>query len=372
MKIFKKFWPADLNIEGKDQFRGWWNSQLILSEIRFGKKPFRNIVVHGMILDMGKIKMSKSKGNIISPHEIIEKYGRDSLRYYFAKISKGEDFAFDEKEFDDIQRTFRVLLNVNNFVNQLTRGKNQIKIEDKWILSKYNSLIKDIEKNYNEFKYPEAVQQFEKFIVEDLSKTYIKIVRDRSEETHNLLNEIRNNLIVMLSPIIPYMTEHLYRNFSKESVHLSSWPKADAKKIDKKLEAEFENALRVIEKGLAERDKRGIGLKWPLSEATVFYHKKFDKSVDEIIKQQLNVKSLKFREADEKDWKVEFNTKMTDELEAEGYARELSRQIQEFRKKLGLKKENMVETYIITDDKFKKILDKCEKLFKGKDKFKET
>jgi isoleucyl-tRNA synthetase len=92
----KKFWPANLNIEGKDQFRGWWNSQLILSQIRFDKKPFENIVVHGMVLDIGKRKMSKSLGNIISPQEVIEKYSRDYLRYYFAKISKGEDFAFDE------------------------------------------------------------------------------------------------------------------------------------------------------------------------------------------------------------------------------------------------------------------------------------
>ncbi|MEK6828762.1 MAG: isoleucine--tRNA ligase, partial [Nanoarchaeota archaeon] len=356
-KLLKKFWPADLNIEGKDQFRGWWNSQLILSEIRFGKKPFNNIVVHGMVLDIGKIKMSKSLGNIISPHELIEKYGRDSLRYYFAKASKGEDFAFNEKDFEDVERIFRVLINTDNFVNQLGKGKSSLKIEDKWILSKYNSLIKDLEKNYNEFKYPEVVQQTEKFLIEDLSKTYIKIIRDRADETHGLLNEIRRGLLVMLAPIIPYLTDYLYRNFSKESVHLSSWPKADKKKIDKKLEEEFANALKIIEKGLAERDKLQIGLKWPLKYADITANFDLKKDLFEVIKSQLNVKEAYFDKVDKLDAvEVKFDTKMTPELEAEGYARELSRQIQAFRKKLGLKKENIIETYIITDDKFRKIL----------------
>ena len=100
---FEKFWPADLNVEGKDQVRGWWNSQFILSQIRFGKKPFENILVHGMILDLGKKKMSKSLGNIVSPQGIIDRYGRDYMRYYFAKHYKGDDFAFNENEIKDIQ-----------------------------------------------------------------------------------------------------------------------------------------------------------------------------------------------------------------------------------------------------------------------------
>ena len=114
-KNFKNLWPADLNIEGGDQFRGWWNSQLILSEITFNKKPYENIVVHGMVTDISKVKLSKSAGNAISPEEVIKKHGRDYLRYYFSKLSKGEDFSYNEKEFNEIEKVLRVFLNINNF-----------------------------------------------------------------------------------------------------------------------------------------------------------------------------------------------------------------------------------------------------------------
>src|SRR5690606_5717434 len=92
-KKFEKYWPADLNIEGKDQFRGWWNSQLILSVIGFDRKPFETIAVHGMVLDVHKKKMSKSLGNVVAPSDVIAKFSRDYMRYYFAKLSRGEDFA---------------------------------------------------------------------------------------------------------------------------------------------------------------------------------------------------------------------------------------------------------------------------------------
>ncbi|MDP3992068.1 MAG: isoleucine--tRNA ligase [Nanoarchaeota archaeon] len=392
-RLFKKFWPADLNIEGKDQFRGWWNSQIILSEIRFGKKPFGNIVVHGMVLSIGKVKMSKSLGNIISPHEIIEKYGRDQLRYYFTKMSKGEDFSsFDEKEFRNLQNFFRILININNYVNQLEKGKIKIKIEDKWILSKFNSFLDDIQKSYEKFKFPEAVQKIEKFLVEDLSKTYIKIIRERENEVYEILNKIRNGLLVVLSPIMPFVTEKIWQELRKkgvvkeESVHLCDWPKADKKKINKILEKRMEDAFKIIERGLAERDKNKIGLRWPLQKITVFVKGINNyKILEDIIKNQLNVKDVKFESPASKgtELDIELDTEITEELEAEGYARELSRQIQDFRKKLGLQKKDLIELFIITDGEFREILEtqkdfikertnskKIEIISKGKETFK--
>ncbi|MEK6840843.1 MAG: isoleucine--tRNA ligase [Nanoarchaeota archaeon] len=375
-KLFKKFWPADLNIEGTDQFRGWWNSQMILSEIRFGKKPFNNISVHGLVLSIGKVKMSKSLGNIVSPHEIIEKYGRDKLRYYFARVSRGEDFAsFDEKEFRNIGNFFRILANVNNYVNQLEKKKSKAHVEDKWILSRFNSLLTNLQESYEKFKFYEAVQKIENFIVEDLSKTYIKIVRERENEVCEILNEIRNGLLTVVSPIIPFSTETIWQELRKkgivkeESVHLSAWPKADRKKINKKLEGEFELALKIIEKGLAERDKTGIGLRWPLQEIKIFSKdRKNMKGFEDIIKSQLNVKSVKFEPpaSKEKGLYIELDTKQTPELEAEGYARELSRQVQDFRKKLGLQKKNTIELFIATDEAFSEVLEPWKNILKDR------
>jgi isoleucyl-tRNA synthetase len=363
--LFKKFWPADLNIEGKDQFRGWWNSQLILSEIKFGKKPYKNILVHGMILDLGKIKMSKSFGNIMSPHEVIEKYGRDALRYYFAKVSKGEDFAFDEKEFNKVNNMFRVLINLNNFVNQLERKRNVSKIEDKWILSKFNSLIEDVKKGYEKFWFPEVVQKLEDFVIENLSKTYIQMIRDRSDEVYNIMNTIRNDLLKLLAPIIPFVTEKIWQELrykkivKEESVHLCDWPKANINKINKKLEKDFEIVLKIIETGLAERDKVKIGLKWPLPEAEIQCDFVLRKEFYELIKKQLNVKKIKFVKG--KEISVSLDTKITPELEAEGYAREMSRQVQAFRKELGLKKQEKIELFIFADDELRKMLNEFRK-----------
>ncbi len=368
----KKFWPANINIEGKDQVRGWWNSQLILSQIQFNKKPFENILVHGMVLDLSKRKMSKSKGNITSPQEIINKYSRDYLRYYFAKISKGEDFAFDEKEFKDIKKTFIILNNVNNFISQMNNEKSKLKLEDRWILSKYNSLIKNITESYDKFKFSEVVQLIEEFLVFDVSRTYIQIIRDRSDETYEILNKIRIGLIKLLAPIIPFLTEKIWQEFrgkklvKAESVHLSDWPKIDDKLIDKNLEFAFDLILKVIEDGLAERDKAKIGLKWPLAKATIYVgtlksHNRFK----DIIKKQLNVKKVEFigkPKGIRPGRSVRLDTKLTSELKAEGFAREISRKVQNTRKKVGLVKTDKIRLGVVTGPDLRDLLSAYPKI----------
>ncbi|MBI2630435.1 isoleucine--tRNA ligase [Candidatus Pacearchaeota archaeon] len=366
-KNLKKYWPADLNIEGKDQIRGWWNSQFILSEIKFGRRPFDNIVMHGMVLDLGKKKMSKSVGNIISPKDIIEKYGRDYLRYYFAKISKGDDFSFDEKEFLEIQKVMRVLVNVNNFANQLKKERGKEEVEDKWILSMLNSTIKNVQESYNKFKFYEAVALIEKFLVLDLSRGYIQITRERADETCGIIFNVRECLLKILCPIIPFLTEKIWqelrgeKSVKEESLHLSSWPKEDENKIDLKLEKNFELVFKIIEAGLAERDKAKIGLRWPLAKAKIYCEEKIGAEFNNILKNQLNVKSLEINSG--KELKVELDLNMNKELEAEGYARELARNIQSERKKAGLVKEDMIDLIIVGE---KEIFSRQEKFIKEK------
>ncbi len=365
---FKKYWPADLNIEGKDQVRGWWNSQMILSQITFDKKPFNSILVHGMVLDMGKKKMSKSLGNVLSPNDIAQEYGRDYMRYYFAKLSKGEDFSFDEEEFKDINKIFTILLNVNNFINQLENKKQKIEAEDEWILSKYNSLVKNAAENYNSYKFPEIVQQIEEFLLRDLSRTYIQMIRERSEETSEVLNTIRMGILKIMSPIVPFITEKIWQEFKQkklvkeESIHLSEFPKFDEKKINDKLEQEFEKVLKIIEIGLAERDKAKIGLRWPLAKVKIACDSDLNKDLQNIIARQLNVKKIELKKS--KETKVELDTQTTPELEAEGFAREFCRKVQAERKNKGLTKSDLIEIEVSTDEKTRKMLEKNLKFIK--------
>jgi isoleucyl-tRNA synthetase len=366
----KRYWPADLNLEGKDQIRGWWNSQMILSEIKFGKKPFESIVVHGMVLDLGKRKMSKSLGNIVSPQDAIEKYGRDYLRYYFAKVSKGEDFAFDESELENIRKVLVVLVNINNFVNQL-KGESRIKVEDRWILSRYNSLVKNVVNSYNQFRFPDAVAELENFLVNDLSKTYIKIIRERSDETSEILNQIRKGTLKLCSPIIPFLTEKIWQELRKnkiveeESVHLSVFPEVSEKSISPELEKEFGQVLKIIERGLAERDFAKIGLKWPLKSVNISAGFDLREEMKEIISRQLNVKEVYFDKIKELEGiSVKIDTKITPELEIEGYAREVSRNIQAERKKAGLVKKDEIELVILTRENFVNRLDLQKKFIK--------
>ncbi|MEM3405732.1 MAG: isoleucine--tRNA ligase [Candidatus Pacearchaeota archaeon] len=351
-KQFKKYWPADLNIEGKDQIRGWWNSQLILSFIKFGKKPFKSISVHGMVLDLGKRKMSKSLGNIITPQEIIDKYGRDYLRYYFAKISKGEDISFDEKEFINIKNVFRVFININNYIDQLEKNKSKIEIEDKWILSKYNSLIKNVIESYNNYKFFEIIRYLEEFLIEDFSKTYIQLTRTRSNEIYYTTNEIRIGLLKLFAPIIPFLTEKIWQELKnkkivkEESIHLTNFPKINNKLINKKIEKEFLLAKKIIEIVLRERDKEKTGLKWPLSKAIIKIKKEdsLSKDIINILLRYLNIKKIEILRGEE--LSVDLDTKITPELESEGYAREITRRIQEERKKAGLIKKDFIELKI--------------------------
>ncbi len=357
-KLMKKFWPADLNTEATDQFRGWWNSQLILSTIAFDKKPFENIMVHGMVTDLEKRKMSKSLGNIITPKEMINKYGRDYLRYYLITMSKGVDFAIDEKAFKDIGKFFMILFNIHKFVSlfgfEIKKNAKGKEIEDKWILSRLNSTIKEVIDNYNRYTFHKATEKMMDFVVNDLSRRYIQITRNR-EDTKDILNYCFVSLIKLLAPIAPHLTEYLYKEMgAKNSIHLEEFPKI--RRIDKVLEGEFEHTLQIIETGLAERDKLKIGLKWPLAKAKISTPSvKLNKQLQRIIANQLNVKSIEIKKA--KEISVELDIELTPELEAEGYARELSRKVQAFRKKLGLEKKDKIDLLILVDKNFKEVLE---------------
>jgi isoleucyl-tRNA synthetase len=366
-KLFDAFWPADLNIEGTDQVRGWWNAQLLCSIISFEKKPFKAIGTHGMVLDLEKKKMSKSFGNAVQPKEIVEKYSRDYLRYMFAKKSTGTDLAFEWESLEEIHRFFNVFFNTYNFAKmylnidfkKILKAKNlPVKThnpEDKWILSKFNSLVLECSASYENCEFFNAVNAIEKFVMEELSRTYIKIIRDRvGGETQKALEGALGTVLLgtlkLLAPIIPHASEFAYQALCTkgmpESVHFLHLPKTDKKMIDSKLEAEFEKTKQLLQAALALREEQKLRLRWPLKELAIVSKtgKEFSKTKS-IIVTIANVKKVVETTTEPKGnyakkeilgLQLFLNIDADTALKEEWEFQELRRKIQELRKKANL------------------------------------
>ena len=256
------------------------------------------------------------------------------------------------------------LYNCNKYYTQIPNKSLKKRVEDEWIISRLNTTIKEVTENLEKYFLNDAFKVLMNFVVNDFSRGYIKITRDR-EDNKEILGEVLKKISKILAPFTPYISEYIYQNFSKKSVHLSDWPKVEKKHID--LDIQFHGLNLLIEKGLAERDKEKIGLKWPLSKATITYYIKLNKDVEEILKTQLNVKEISWKkQTGQHNWKIELDTNITPKLEVEGYAREMSRQIQAFRKKLGFVKTDKVNLIIITNKKFKEMLEKQKEFLKNR------
>ena len=360
-KEFERRFPYEFISEAIDQTRGWFYTLHVLAAILFDKPAYKNCICAGHIVDEKGEKMSKSKGNIIKPNEMIEQAGVDAIRLQFCATDAGNQkrFSFNLMK-ESVIPFLTVLYNCHTYYNQLSDKKSSTKIEDKWILSKLNILIEEVTKDLENYLLNAPFEKILKFVVKDFSRGYIKMTRDR-EDTKKILEEILEKVSLLLAPFAPYISEYVYSNFGKTSVHLSNWPKTDKKKIDMKLDKDFEKVLQIIEKGLATRDKAGIGLKWPLAK-TIIKGIEVKKDLSEIIKKQLNVKKIELKKA--KELEVIFDVSLTPELEAEGYAREISRKVQRFRKDIGLNKKDKINLALVTDDKFQKILKVQENLIK--------
>ncbi len=367
-KEFEKRFPYDFISEAIDQTRGWFYTLHVLGILLFEKPAYKNVICAGHVVDEKGEKMSKSKGNIIKPREIIDKAGVDAIRLQFCSSDVGnfKPFSYDLMR-ESVLPFLNVLYNSANYYKQLDSKKNKPQTEDKWIISKLNSLVEEVTVDLENYNLNKSFEKILNFVVKDFSRGYIKLTRDR-DDTQEIVGEVLEKISLLIAPFAPYISEYVHSEFDKNSVHLSSWPKYDKKKINKFLEKEFEKALFVIEKGLSERDKIGIGLKWPLSMAVISYSIKLDKNLEEIIKNQLNVKEIKWKNANENDWKVELNTNLTPELEAEGYSREILRFIQSERKNAGLTKKDKIVLHISVDnlDLLKKISGKSSKIIEEK------
>jgi len=356
-KEFKRRFPYDYIAEAIDQTRGWFYTLHAIATMLFGEVAYKNVICAGHIVDKNGEKMSKSKGNIIKPREAIDKVGVDAIRLQFCTTDPGSQKRFSADMVKESVLPFlTVLYNCKQFYElagnkknkqmiEEKAGSNLKRLEDRWILSRLNSLIKKVTQDLDDYSIDQCFLSIMDFVVSEFSRSYIKIIRDR-EDCKEILGEVLEKISLLLAPYAPYISEYIYKDFKKQSVHLSSWPKAESRKINKKLEEEFSSALEIIEAGLASRAEKNIGLKWPLAKAEIKTDKKPGKELQEIIKRQINVKEIVVGKGK---LAVKLDTKLTAELEAEGFAREITRKIQAARKKAGLVKTDKINLVIVTD-----------------------
>ena len=318
----KELWdsqfPADFISEGIDQTRGWFYSLLVISVFVTGKSPYKNVLVNELLLDKNGQKMHKSKGNAIEPFTIMHKYGADTIRWYIPYVSPvWTPLKFDEdglkevhsKFFNPLKNTysfFQTYANIDNIdINNCNIDIENREEIDKWLLSKYNKLVKNVTKYYNEFDLNLVVKEITSFVSDDLSNWYIRRNRDRfwasnlddsKKSVYQTTYEVLKGLCQICAPIIPYTSEEIYQKLTGEkSVHLSNFPTYNSSLIDEKIEEKMDLVRDLISTGRMVREENKIKVRQPLSEILINgeYEAILGNLVD-LIKEELNVKEVVF------------------------------------------------------------------------------
>lgn len=317
-EIFENQFPADFISEGVDQTRGWFYSLLAISTFVTGKSPYKNVLVNDMLLDKYGQKMSKSKGNGVNPFELIENYGADTLRWYLPYVSPvWTPTKFDEDGLKEVySKFFNTLKNTYNFFALYANTdevdpksfnvpyKNRALI-DKWLLSKYNKLIKSVTKNFDEYDLTTVVREVTDFVNEDLSNWYIRRNRrrfwaseldDDKKAVYNTTYEVLTGLCKLIAPVVPFITEEMYQKLTgKESVHLEDFPVCDEKLIDEKIEEQMDLVRDLISLGRFAREEAKIKVRQPILEAII--DGKYEEIIGDLtslIEEELNVKKVTF------------------------------------------------------------------------------
>ena len=314
---FHKHFPADFIAEGVDQTRGWFNSLICISTIVSGVSSFKNVVVNDMVLDSNGKKMSKSTGNIIDPIKIMEEYGADTVRWYMLYASPvWTPLKFDVEGLKEVHsKFFNPLRNSYNFfaiyanadkitdINTCRVEYNDREDIDKWLLSKYNKLIKEVTEAYDEYDLNKVVKLITDFTSIDLSNWYIRRNRDRfwdnlmttsKKSVYMTTYEVLEGLSKLIAPIASYTAEEIYTNLTGNiSVHLSDFPVCNEELINLKLEEKMDLVRDLISIGRNVREESKIKVRQPISE--ILLDKKKEKVIGELtslIKEELNVKEV--------------------------------------------------------------------------------
>ena len=323
-EVFEQQFPADFISEAVDQTRGWFYSLLAVSTLIFNKAPYKNVIVLGHVQDENGQKMSKSKGNAVDPMDALREYGADAIRWYFyINSAPWLPNRFYGKAVQEGQRKFMgTLWNTYAFyvlyaeIDQFDPTKHkleydQLTVMDKWLMSKLNSLIKEVDEDLANYKVTEAARALQVF-TDEMSNWYVRRCRDRfwakgmeqdKVSAYMTLYTALVTLSKLAAPMIPFMTEQIYQNLVRnvdksapESIHLCDYPQVNEQLIDKKLEVDMDEVLDIVVLGRAARNEANIKNRQPIADMYVKSDNVLDKFYTDIIKDELNVKQVSFRD----------------------------------------------------------------------------
>ena len=321
-EVFEAQFPAQFISEAVDQTRGWFYSLLAESTLLFNKAPYENVIVLGHVQDENGQKMSKSKGNAVDPFDALETYGADAIRWYFYTSSAPWlPKRFSGKAVTEGQRKFMGTLwntyaffvlyaNIDNFdATKYTLEYDKLPVMDKWLLSKLNTVVGEVDSNLDKYRIPEAAKALQDF-VDEMSNWYVRRSRERfwakgmEQDKINAYMTLYTALVTICkaaAPMIPFMTEDIYQNLVRsidasapESIHLCDFPVVDEKMIDSKLEEDMEDVLDAVVMGRACRNNAAIKNRQPISRMYIKADFTLDDFYQDIIKDELNVKEVVF------------------------------------------------------------------------------
>ena len=316
--LFEAQFPAQFISEAVDQTRGWFYSLMAESTLLFNKAPYENVIVLGHVQDENGQKMSKSKGNAVDPFDALDKYGADAIRWYFyINSAPWLPNRFHGKAVQEGQRKFMGTLwntyaffvlyaNIDEFdATKYTLDYDKLSVMDKWLLSRLNSTVKEVDENLAAYRIPETAKALQSF-VDEMSNWYVRRCRERfwakgmEQDKINAYMTLYTALVTIskaAAPMIPFMTEDIYRNLvctldasAPESVHLCDFPEVNEAHIDKKLEEDMETVLEAVVIGRACRNTANIKNRQPIGKMYVKADTELSEFYMDIIKDELNVK----------------------------------------------------------------------------------
>ncbi len=322
--IFEKRFPADFISEAVDQTRGWFYSLIAISTLLFDEAPYKNVIVLGHVQDKDGRKMSKSKGNAVDPMQALGQHGADAIRWYFYENSapwlpnRFHDDAVQEgqrKFMGTLWNTYAFFVlyaNIDNFdATKYTLDYDKLPVMDKWVLSRLNTMVKEVDNDLANYKVTEAAKALQAF-TDELSNWYVRRSRARfwakgmEQDKINAYMTLWTALVTTAkaaAPMVPFITESIYRNLvcsidktAPESVHLADYPTVNEAWIDEELEKNMELVLEIVVLGRASRNETNIKNRQPVAHMYVNAERELSDFFKEIVADELNVKEVVFKD----------------------------------------------------------------------------